>query len=383
MAYITKRGKVRQVRHSRRRKKIVQQPDGSYKVDYVLEQVSKSGFKTKRTAQEYAAQLELESAKGYDITANPSFAEYFEDWYIETKKDKIRNTTLVKYIQDSKRLYDYFGFEKLKKIKRIDYQRFMNTLDLAPDSVKMINRRYRACIRYAIRDGIISRDFTDGVELKGNDKQSRATQYLSLAEIKKLLSVAIATRNPRYTSSYMIITALLTGARYGEIAGLQWSDLDSKANTIRINKSYNQNTKTNGPTKNLQSIRTIIVSPTLVKLMLELKQNGSNFIFGSVGLKIPPATNNVGSVLRNLMKKAKITKKDFVFHSLRHCHVALLHSQGIDWYAISKRLGHKDLNVTLKIYAYMLDEDKRKSDTLISNKLEKIVQQNVQQKYNN
>nr|MDK8213787.1 site-specific integrase [Enterococcus faecalis] len=62
---------------------------------------------------------------------------------------------------------------------------------------------------------------------------------------------------------------------------------------------------------------------------------------------------------------------------------ALLHSQGIDWYAISKRLGHKDLNVTLKIYAYMLDEDKRKSDTLISNKLEKIVQQNVQQKYNN
>ncbi|MDK7326421.1 Arm DNA-binding domain-containing protein, partial [Lactobacillus mulieris] len=72
MAYITKRGKVWQVRHSRRRKKIVQQPDGSYKVDYVLEQVSKSGFKTKRTAQEYAAQLELESAKGYDIKANPS-----------------------------------------------------------------------------------------------------------------------------------------------------------------------------------------------------------------------------------------------------------------------------------------------------------------------
>lgn len=31
----------------------------------------------------------------------------------------------------------------------------------------------------------------------------------------------------------------------------------------------------------------------------------------------------------------------------------------------------------------MLDEDKRKSDTLISNKLEKIVQQNVQQNYNN
>lgn len=61
-----------------------------------------------------------------------------------------------------------------------------------------------------------------------------------------------------------------------------------------------------------------------------------------------------------------------MFHSLRHCHVAMLHSLGIDWYAISKRLGHKKLTTTLNVYAYLIDEEQAKAEKIIKDKLNDI-----------
>jgi integrase len=72
------------------------------------------------------------------------------------------------------------------------------------------------------------------------------------------------------------------------------------------------------------------------------------------------------------MKNAKIDKEGFHFHSLRHVHVAYLIGQGVDIYAISKRLGHANVNITLKVYAYLIDEYKAKNDNLIVEKLQKI-----------
>lgn len=53
-------------------------------------------------------------------------------------------------------------------------------------------------------------------------------------------------------------------------------------------------------------------------------------------------------------------------------HVAILHHKNVDWMAISKRLGHKNLSMTLSVYAYYIDEDKRKSDKEIEKKLDDL-----------
>ena len=76
--------------------------------------------------------------------------------------------------------------------------------------------------------------------------------------------------------------------------------------------------------------------------------------------------------MRNIMKKAELSKKDFHFHSLRHAHVAYLLSQGADLTIISKRLGHADTTVTSKVYAYLVDEYKDKAENQIEKYLENI-----------
>lgn len=72
------------------------------------------------------------------------------------------------------------------------------------------------------------------------------------------------------------------------------------------------------------------------------------------------------------MASCGLKKQGFHFHSLRHVHVAYLLGQGVDVYAISKRLGHSTITTTLNTYSYLIEEYKAKNDTLIINKLAEL-----------
>lgn len=89
--------------------------------------------------------------------------------------------------------------------------------------------------------------------------------------------------------------------------------------------------------------------------------------FGTV-----PTSTAANNKIKEILADCKIKKRDFTFHSLRHVHVAYLINKGIEIYAISKRLGHSNINVTLSRYAYLIDEYKTKNDDEIVTALEAI-----------
>ncbi|MFD1465613.1 tyrosine-type recombinase/integrase [Lapidilactobacillus mulanensis] len=73
-----------------------------------------------------------------------------------------------------------------------------------------------------------------------------------------------------------------------------------------------------------------------------------------------------------MLKELKIKRNRFHFHICRHTHVANLLSQGIELYAISKRLGHNDITVTSKVYSYLIEEYRVKTDSQIVTALDVI-----------
>lgn len=368
MASITKRGKKWQVRYSKRRKIQVKQPDGTFKTEYKLEQVSKSGFNTKREAIEYSAKLELQAADGVKLKNDISFYDYFCQWYEQTKKPHVRISTQYQYQAIAKLIYNFFGYTEFKNIKRIDFQRFLNGLNFSPSYIRKITAVIRSCIKYAMVDKIISNDFTTLVNNKGNIKRKRKIEYLNLDEIKKLVDYCkVHRKEDEYC--YLIILAIATGARVGELVALHWNDIDFENQKININKNFNFITRTDGLTKTQSSIRTIAVNSDTLSILKELKSKKTDRIFERNNKAY--TKERIGAHLYKNLKAIGINKK-IVFHSLRHCHVALLHSIGIDWYAISKRLGHRNLTTTLNIYAYLIDEEKEKADTLIKDKLNSI-----------
>lgn len=371
MTYVAKRGKTWMVRFSKR----VNQWDPDKQVTVsVLKQKSKGGFHTKAEAQQYGIKMEAASLSGVDVTKNPVFADYYENWYKTFKFPSIRESTKRRYIINHKFIKEHFGLTKIKDITREEYQKFINNFAAthAIITVRKINISIKACIQYAIDDGLLNRSFTTQISISGNSDLDRPVEYLNLAEIKSLMQLCLDGINPRYTSRYLILGAIYTGARLGELSALHWSDINFNKQTISITKSWNQDHREMNKPKTQSSNRVIPVNLKLLQSLKQLKHNHTDFVFASPITKYPPTSNAVNKTLRDLLAKGKMKKNNFHFHSLRHSHVAYLLSEGIDIYAISKRLGHADISITLKTYAYLLDEFKNKQNDKILQSLSKL-----------
>lgn len=336
-------------------------------------QKSAGCFKLKREA--LAAADELEKQYGainmdmHDIT----FHDYYMSWYHTYKQDMVSSISRSRYEIFGRLIEREFKDTKLKDIRRSDYQRFINWYgkNHAMSSVSKLNGAIRACVGSAIDDDILTKDFTHNVQLTNNKGREYKVEYLTNDELATLKTAVLAKLNRYNTSRYMILTAIYTGMRKSEIQALTWKDIDFLHSTIRVNKSWDEKKKAFKSTKTESSNRTIKVNRQLLNHLADLKANNSVMVFQNV-LGTIPTSNALNKCLRSIMQSCGIEKQGFHFHSLRHVHVAYLLGQGVDIYAISKRLGHSNITVTLNTYSYLIDEYKAKNDTLIIDKLAQL-----------
>jgi integrase len=371
MAHVYKRGKTWAVRFSKRHRRW---DPKRQKMVSILTQRQKGGFHTKAEATKYGVEMDAAALSGVDLTVDPVFADYYKDWFEVYKFPSIKEPTKVVYRRNFKAIYNFFGETHIKAIDRRQYQKFINWFgkDHAKITVRKVNTSISSCVQYAIDDGILQKNFTHRVSISGNVKKERPVQYLNLNEIKTLVKLCEDGLQPRYVSRYLILSAIYTGARLGELSALHWKDIDFDKKTIKISKSWNQDRKEMSSTKTKTSNRTIVVNSSILDILKQLKHNNLEFVFGLPQTELPPTSNAANKTLRELLAKKGIKKKNFHFHSLRHSHVAYLLSQGVDIYAISKRLGHADLSITLNTYAYLLDEFKNKENDKIIQSLNKL-----------
>lgn len=336
---------------------------------------SKGGFSTKIAARKWAVDNEAKLNQGVAIDKTTTLVDYYIEWVKTYKQQKIADSTMRLYDLTEHQLKKHFAGVDIKKITRTQYQQFINGYgkDHAPESVKKLNSAVRACVKSAILDDYLLKDFTQGVTLTANKDKEVKVDYLNMKEIQQLIQTTqdgITKR--RYTSRYMILTAIYTGMRLSEIQALTWNDIDFIHHTITIDKSWNAKKHCFKPTKNKSSERTIKINSKLVKLLRLLQVDSqSTMVFMNVFGDIP-TSNAVNKTLRSLLDGLSIHRNNFHFHSLRHSHVALLLANGVDLYAISKRLGHSNTATTSKIYAYLIDEYKDKTDQQIVSALDNI-----------
>jgi len=164
----------------------------------------------------------------------------------------------------------------------------------------------------------------------------------------------------------IVVLALSSGARRGEILALRWSDVDLDAATIRIERSLEQ-TKAGlrfKPPKTKHGRRTVSLPPIAVEMLrahrkrvLELrialgqgKLDADALVFCTIdGVPIPP--NNLSRDWWRFVKARKLPAVSF--HALRHSHVSALVAAKVDPLTISRRIGHSSPVVTLRVYAHL------------------------------
>ncbi|MDA5386988.1 site-specific integrase [Loigolactobacillus backii] len=342
---------------------------------------SKSGFKTKGEAKAFAITMENELLKGNPLTnCETPFPKYFWDWYTTFKKPMISSRTKKSYEYTHNVIKKYFTNVALSAITRTTYQSFLNDYgeNHAKETAHKINVHIRACVKNALYDNLIKRDFTEQTSVVYDNDRTQKIEYLNIDEMKRLVTHISSTLNYHFTSKYMILLDVYTGMRLGELQGLIWSDINFNFKTVSIQRAWSELDHDFKSTKNESSKRIIRVNDDIIDCLKGLK-NSVNPVSDNQQVflnqyKTVPTSNAANKTLRTALKDLGISKPSFHFHSLRHTHVAYLLANQIDLYAISKRLGHSDIGTTSHVYSYLIDEYKAKTDGQIDSVLQKIAQ---------
>jgi integrase len=177
--------------------------------------------------------------------------------------------------------------------------------------------------------------------------KNERTRYLTDEERESLLT---ACRTSTNTDLYLVvILAISTGMRKGEIMGMRWQDLHTsqEQNFTRIHLTK---------TKNNQD-RSVLLTSHALELLEDRRAKTLELtkLRVATGLIFPgPITTDKPADLRKpwaaAMEAAGL--KDFRFHDLRHTTASYLAMDGTSLLSISKVLGHKSTKMTER-YAHL------------------------------
>lgn len=166
------------------------------------------------------------------------------------------------------------------------------------------------------------------LSVRGNERTRRALAH-EIAAIQSWL-LANAVRKGALALADLITVALETGAREGELLGIQPGDL--LGDTVTFRDTKNRGTRT-------------VPLPPASQRILEARKALPGGPFGELG-------NRQLGVLWNEAKAAcGITDDEFVFHLLRHEAASRMAEAGVQDFVMAAILGHESL-VTTKRYTH-------------------------------
>lgn len=140
-----------------------------------------------------------------------------------------------------------------------------------------------------------------------------------------------------------------TGMRPGELTGLRWSDVDFDNEIIKVRRT--RILGKNGPPKKKASIRDVemlLGVKDFFQAQFELTSNNSN---GDVFLNSSNEPFYSHDVIAKQFKSLLDKKDKRYLYQLRHSFATMMISEGEDILWVSKMLGHKSSDITLKAYA--------------------------------
>jgi integrase len=268
-----------------------------------------------------------------------TFKDFAQDWFETYVKNNNKHSEILSKEKILRvHLIPYFGSMKLDEIKNLDIEKYKAKKIQGKLSPKTINNHltvFRKACQCALDWGAAKACPT----VKRLKTPSQKYDFLTPEECRNLLAAA----DEIYRD--MIMVALGTGLRFGELIALSWEDVDFKTGDLTIRQSYAMGVL--GSTKS-DRIRHIPISDSVRHTLYRMRKD-DGFVF----------TDTEGNPLNQcrcvyrlyaICKKAGLRK--IGWHTLRHTFASHLVQAGANLGAIQGLLGHSDIRTTMR-YAHI------------------------------
>lgn len=338
----------------------------------------------KRAAESVASALRRKLKAGElntltaDTKAIPTFAAYAEHYLQSHAAVACKPTTIYSYRGMLKNhILPVWRSRKLDQIRRVDIKSLLIAKQqegLSSKSVENIKALLSGIFSHAIEEEVLTTHpaLRLGRFIRKDDRRKHI-RPLTKDQASELLRICQA-EYPNY--SPMLLCAMRTGMRLGELLGLAWSDLEFNAHTIDVRRAY---TKGGFTTPKSRRFRIVDMSDQLKTTLLAHRESLKARFNGKLPthkaalsggdrtllqLVFPSETGgpHCGDNFRHRVWTKLIEKADIPrirFHDLRHTFASLLLANGESLHYVKEQMGHASIQTTVDVYGHLVPGSNR------------------------
>ena len=283
-------------------------------------------------------------------------SEYLIRWLEDAARPSIRPTTYQRYATLVRNyISPRIGTVELGKLSPVHVQALYADLErdgVSPRMRQFIHAVLHRAMEQAVKWQLIARNPCAAVERPRVPRKE--FRVLDADEARRLLEAAKGDR-----LEALLVLALTTGMRQGELLGLQWEDVDLKNGTIYVRRTLLEvdGRLTTGETKSGRNRRLDLPKIAVEALREHRKRmmaegHPGPWVFCDTKGGPIRKNNLIRRWFKPLLEKAGLP--EIRFHDLRHTAATLLLTLGVHPKVVQERLGHSQISVTLDTYSHVL-----------------------------
>lgn len=307
------------------------------------------------------------------VNSNMTLDEWYQKW-MDTCKKNCRNNTKETYAKHYKRVKEALGWRKLNKLNLVVMQEAIN--NLRTDNERKNSKKILVdMLEKAVASDLIIKNVAKQITTEITKEEKQPRRVLTVKETEIFLAEAESTF---YYNLFVV--ALETGMRIGELAGLQWEDIDYKKKMIHVKHSMTYFSKDGKyvfelhPTKTNKGLRDIPLTDVAIKALRQqyfIKQTlinkGKESLEGFENLVFVTKNNRpttqflVTECIEGTMRRIHKNNPNLVFekitpHCFRHTFATRWLEAGIPIKTVSAMLGHSQLQLTTDLYMHVTQD---------------------------
>jgi integrase len=340
-------------------------PDGKRRTQFVTVRGGK------KDAQQKLAELLASVGKGAFVEPSRlTVAEHVRArilvWHAASD---IGNSTRERYgVLLKKQIAPYIGSVALQRLGTVDVEKWHTTLCamVSPRTCRHAHNLLAKALGDVVRHGLLTKNVCGRDGQRAPKVLGKEMQILTADQIgdvvDKLKGRAIFPK---------AILALFCGLRAGEVLALRWKTTDLDGKVLRVRESVEevagQPLAIKRP-KTAAGVRKLTMPDIVVEALRDHRRQQLEQRVALGQGRLPddalvfPALDGGPSRRTGLSIEWGATVEalglpDVVFHALRHTHASQLIAAKVDVVTVSKRLGHANPAVTLRVYGHLFEQN--------------------------